>query len=114
MTDDELAQRSHYYFFSPFTMCLNEMINSSSTLLPPTDCRYRQDMRFLEKGALDAASAEKHRLEEQQRADARNRQCEYQPLWFRKNDNREYIYTGKYEQRNFDKCPNLFSQISVL
>ncbi|CAF3440016.1 unnamed protein product [Rotaria sp. Silwood2] len=112
MTDGELVSRPQYYYFTSFTMCLNEEI--FSTKLPSTDCRYRQDMRFLEKGILDTAAAEKHRLEEKQRAEARNRECEYQPLWFKKNDTKEYIYTGEYEKRNFDVCPNLFSQTSCL
>ncbi|CAF0738834.1 unnamed protein product [Rotaria sordida] len=112
MTDEELLSRHHYYYFTLFTMCLNEEI--FSTILPPTDCRYRRDIRLLEQGTLEAAAAEKHRLEEQQRAEARTRECEYQPLWFKKNDNNEYIYTGEYEKRKFDHCPNLFSQVSCL
>ncbi len=111
-TNEELVSRSQYYFFTPFTMCLNEQICSSS--LPPTDSRFREDIRSLEKGDLEAASAEKHRLEEQQRADARQRENEFQPLWFQKNNKGEYIYTGEYERRNFNHCPNLFSQSSVL
>jgi len=94
-------------------MCLNEPI-SSSLLLPSTDCRFRQDIRHLENGDLDAAAKEKHRLEEQQRAEARKREGEFQPLWFKKDDKEEYIYTGEYEQRKFDHCPNLFSQSSLL
>jgi hypothetical protein len=113
MTDEELAARSQYYYFTPFTMSLNESILPLSSL-PPTDCRYRQDVRFLEQSDLDAASSEKHRLEEQQRAEARSREGEYQPLWFKQNDNKEYIYTREYEQRNFEHCPNLFSQESSL
>ncbi|CAF3546217.1 unnamed protein product [Rotaria socialis] len=113
MTDEELAARSQYYYFTPFTMCLNESISSLSSL-PPTDCRYRQDVRFLEQSDLDAASSEKHRLEQQQRAEAKSREGDYQPLWFKQNDNKEYIYTRKYEQRNFEHCPNLFFQESPL
>ena len=112
MTDDELASRFQYYFFTPFTMCLNEQMLSSS--LPPTDCRHRQDIRYLEKGALEDAAAEKHRLEEKQRVEARYRENEYQPLWFKKDDKQEYIYTGEYEQRRFDHCPNLFHEVSYL
>ena len=109
ITDDELASRSQYYFFSPYSMCLNQPVDSP--LLPPTDVRHRQDIRHVEEGNLEAASAEKHRLEEQQRAEAKVRQGEFQPLWFRKQANGEYIYTGDYEQRNFAHCPNLFTQV---
>jgi len=111
LSDEELKLRSEYYFFTPFTMCLNEQ-GDSLLLLPPTDCRFRQDIRYLEEGNLEAASTEKHRLEEQQRAEARNREDEFQPLWFKKNEKEEYVYTGEYEQRIFDHCPNLFSQSS--
>ena len=90
-------------------MCLNQPVDSPS--LPPTDVRYRQDLRHVEEGNLEAASAEKHRLEEQQRAEAKLRLGEFQPLWFTKQANGEYIYTGAYEQRNFAHCPNLFTQV---
>ncbi len=89
-------------------MCLNEQNFSSS--LPLTDSRFRQDIRYLETGDLENASMEKHRLEEQQRADAKQREGEFQPLWFKKNDQGQYIYTGEYEQRVFNHCPNLFSR----
>jgi hypothetical protein len=111
LSDEELRLRSGYYFFTPFTMCLNEP--GDLLLLPPTDCRFRRDIRYLEEGNLEAASTEKHRLEEQQRAEARNREIEFQPLWFKKNEKEEYVYTGEYEQRIFDHCPNLFSHSSL-
>lgn len=94
-------------------MALNEKEGCLLSSLPSTDCRFRQDIRYLEEGNLESASMEKHRLEEQQRAEARLRQDEYQPLWFKKNDNNEYIYTDEYERRLFEHCPNLFSQISL-
>jgi hypothetical protein len=108
MTENEIASRIQYYFFTPFALCLNEQI--SSFVLPLTDSRYREDIRYLEKGEMDKASAEKHRLEEQQRSDAKKRENEFQPLWFKKDENNEYIYTHEYEQRIFDHCPDLFSQ----
>jgi hypothetical protein len=111
MSTDEQNMRCQYYFFTRLTMCLNERLPSDS--LPPTDCRFRQDIRFLEEGNLDAASAEKNRLEEQQRAEARARQGEFRPLWFEKANNGLYMYTSKYDRRNFDRCPNLFSQSSA-
>lgn len=112
ITAEELSLRPQYYFFTPFAMCLNEPV--SSLLLPPTDCRYRQDIRYLENGDLDAAANEKHRLEEKQRAEARQREGEHKPLWFKKDDKQEYNYTGEYEKRIFDHCPNLFTQPSNL
>ncbi|CAF3312155.1 unnamed protein product [Rotaria socialis] len=108
MTDNELVSMYQYYFFTPFATSLNEQTDSLK--LPPTDSRFRKDIYYLEKGDIDAASQEKHRLEEQQRADAKKSEREFEPLWFKKDDNDEYIYTGKYEQRKFDHCPKLFSQ----
>jgi len=109
MTDEEIELRSKYYLFTPFTMCLNEEAPSSA-VLPLTDCRYRLDIRYLEKGDVDGASAEKHRLEEQQRAEAREREGEFEPLWFKKDDNGEYVYNDQYEEKNFYRSPNLFSK----
>jgi hypothetical protein len=111
MNENEKSSRSQYYFFTPFALCLNEQLNESF-ILPLSDCRFRQDIRHLERGETDAASAEKHRLEEQQRAEAKKRDSEFQPLWFRKDHNEEFIYTHEYDQRRFDHCPNLFSQSS--
>ena len=108
MTDSELASRHQYYFFTPFALCLNDP--TSSSVVPLTDARHRQDILYLEKGEMDAASAEKHRLEEKQRAEARERLDEFRPLWFKKDEHGEYDYTDAYEQRRFDHCPNLFSQ----
>jgi len=108
MTDEEISSRAQYYFFTLFAFCLNEQISVEN--LPPTDSRYRADIKYLEQGDTQAASAEKHRLEEQQRAEAKKRERNHEPLWFRKNSDGEYIYTHEYEQRNFQICPKLFSQ----
>jgi hypothetical protein len=88
-------------------MCLNEQV--TTTLLPSTDSRYRQDMQYLEKGDMDAASDEKHRLEEKQRAEAKERVNDFLPLWFTKDQSGFFVYNAKYEQRKFDRCPKLFS-----
>lgn len=109
MSEQELTHRHQYFYFTPFTMSLNELTPTSTLTLPSTDCRYRQDVRYLEKGEIDNASAEKHRLEEKQRAEARERSEDHQPLWFDRDRHGEFVYNGKYEQRKFDRCPNLFS-----
>lgn len=106
MSENELIHRHQYFYFTHFTMSLNEL---SSSTLPLTDCRYRQDIRYLEKGDIDNASTEKHHLEEKQRAEARERSDEHRPLWFDKDRHGEFVYNGKYDQRKFDRCPNLFS-----
>lgn len=114
ISDDELSVRHQFYFFTPFAMLLNDPNVDNQLLLPSTDCRYRQDIRCLENGDLEAAATEKHRLEEQQRAEARARQTDFEPLWFKKDDQGIYQFTGEYDQRIFDRCPNLFSQSSFL
>ena len=46
-------------------------------ILPPTDSRYRQDLRSFEEGRIDESEIEKNKIEEEQRRkrrdmDARN------------------------------------------
>lgn len=50
--------------------------------LPPTDSRFRPDIRKMEEGNIDAAGQEKDRLEEKQRAARRvleKRREDWQP-----------------------------------
>lgn len=42
---------------------LNLLSSTLRAKLPPTDCRLRPDMRLYETGDVDAAQAEKDRLE---------------------------------------------------
>lgn len=52
--------------------------------LPPTDARFRPDIRKMEEGDIDTAGQEKNRLEEKQRATRRNmekRREEWQPRY---------------------------------
>ncbi|KAF7246791.1 hypothetical protein EG68_09915, partial [Paragonimus skrjabini miyazakii] len=79
---------SDQYNFTSFAIGLNELTNnlrngqfpsdrlgisehssspSFQSFLPPTDCRFRPDIRALELGDLDMAAQEKNRLEEKQR-----------------------------------------------
>lgn len=53
--------------------------------LPPTDCRFRPDLRAYEYGALDLGAKEKNRLEEKQRLKRKEREqneIEWNPQWF--------------------------------
>lgn len=53
--------------------------------LPPTDTRLRPDQRAMEDGEYDKAAAEKHKVEEKQRAAKRKRDAEhikYEPRYF--------------------------------
>ena len=52
-------------------MCLNEWTEQDRQTrppLPPTDARFRPDIRKMEEGDIDLAGQEKNRLEEKQRA----------------------------------------------
>lgn len=49
-------------------MSLNELERDMTGQLCPTDSRLRPDVRRLEAGDIDAAAAEKTRLEDKQRA----------------------------------------------
>lgn len=90
------------YNFTSFAVTLNELEPGMERLLPPTDCRLRPDIRAMENGDIgrsnlpkekrsfhspacfnscflcltDAASNEKERLEEKQRAARRERSKE--------------------------------------
>lgn len=89
------------YNFTSFAMTLNELEPGMERFLPPTDCRLRPDIKAMENGDIgrsnlpkekrfhpsacfnsrflyltDAASNEKERLEEKQRAARRERSKE--------------------------------------
>ena len=49
--------------------------------LPPTDARFRPDMRAYENGNIDIAAFEKNRLEESQR-ERRKNNISQKPVWF--------------------------------
>ena len=73
--------------------------------IAPTDCRLRPDQRALENGDFKLAAAEKHRLEEKQRAVRRyneKNKIEPKPFYFEAYENPDdtsqlyYRYNGKY------------------
>jgi len=86
------------YGFTTWGITLNEMTADLKGKLPPTDSRYRPDVRALEEGNLDFAEAEKDRLEELQR-ERRKQGKAREPQWFRREGD-EWVYAGGYwEQR---------------
>jgi hypothetical protein len=104
---------SDYYSFNYFTMSLNELKEEYKLILPPTDSRYRTDVRELELGNLDRASEEKLRLEEKQREAAKQRKDDYIPKWFDyskdlKTSEESWTFNKKYWLRNFTDCPDLY------
>ncbi|XP_040297244.1 oxysterol-binding protein-related protein 6 isoform X1 [Bufo bufo] len=76
-----------YYGFTRFAIELNALDPVMSEFLPKTDARFRPDQRLLEEGNVEAASAEKQRIEELQRTKRKyldDNHIEYKPKYFRK------------------------------
>ena len=73
------------YGFTPFAIALNELTPEGTRNLPPTDSRFRPDMRALENGDSEEASRAKARVEDRNRALALARRKKgetYAPAWF--------------------------------
>ncbi|KIJ68223.1 hypothetical protein HYDPIDRAFT_124463 [Hydnomerulius pinastri MD-312] len=87
-------QAMEYYGFTAFGMTLNEITSDLQGKLPPTDSRFRPDVRALEEGDVDEAEEQKTRLEELQR-DRRRRGVDRAPRWFRQVGE-DWEYTGGY------------------
>ncbi|XP_071803904.1 oxysterol-binding protein-related protein 1-like isoform X3 [Asterias amurensis] len=108
---------SQYYNFTSFAIRLNEMTEHMKSYLPPTDARYRPDIRCMENGDIDCASDEKHRLEEKQRMSRKHRgkskESSWNPMWFKLDVNpntgeQDWIFTSKYWDRNYSNSPDIF------
>uniref|UniRef100_A0A8C1XV40 Oxysterol-binding protein n=1 Tax=Cyprinus carpio TaxID=7962 RepID=A0A8C1XV40_CYPCA len=105
-----------YYAFTSFALQLNELNAEMERVLPQTDCRLRPDIRALENGDIDAASAEKNRLEEKQRTARKNRSKsdeEWKIRWFHQGPNPytgapDWLYTGGYWDRNYSHLPDIY------
>ncbi|CAF0936458.1 unnamed protein product [Rotaria sp. Silwood1] len=115
----KLEYASQYYNFSLFTMALNQWTEEDKKTrppLPPTDSRFRPDIRKMEEGDIDLAGQEKDRLEEKQRATRRTmekRREEWQPRWFRRikhsvTGQDVWISNEKYWHRNWANCPDIY------
>lgn len=93
-----LRNAPEYYGFTSFGITLNEVTPDLLGKLPPTDSRFRPDVRALEEGNLDLAEEEKARVEEMQR-ERRRAGTERRPRWFKQSGD-EWLYAGGYwEQR---------------
>lgn len=114
--DSRPAHSAMMYNFTNFAMCLNELEPSMEAVLPPTDCRFRPDIRAMENGNMDEASKEKERLEEKQRAARKERAKtdeEWSTRWFHMGTNpytgsQDWIYTGGYFNRNYQDLPDIY------
>jgi muconolactone delta-isomerase len=85
---------NEYYGFTSFGITLNEITEDLVGKLPPTDSRFRPDVKALEMGDVDEAEGQKARLEEMQR-ERRKQGQDKQPRWF-KLVGEEWIYKGGY------------------
>ncbi|CAF1087968.1 unnamed protein product [Rotaria sp. Silwood1] len=115
----KLEYAAQYYNFSLLTMALNEWTEEDQKQrpsLPPTDSRFRPDIRKMEEGDIDLVGQEKNRLEEKERETRRTmekRREEWQPRWFHlvKHDvtgHEVWVSNEKYWQRNWTNCPHIY------
>ncbi|XP_059502255.1 oxysterol-binding protein-related protein 1 isoform X3 [Stegostoma tigrinum] len=112
------------YNFTSFAMSLNELDKEMETVIAPTDCRFRPDIKAMENGDIDLASEEKKRLEEKQRAARKQRaktdndwknknQLAEGPRWFHQGPNpytgaSDWLYSGGYWDRNYSHCSDIY------
>ncbi|XP_069548131.1 oxysterol-binding protein-related protein 2-like isoform X1 [Brachyistius frenatus] len=111
-----------FYAFSTFAMQLNELEKSMEGVVAPTDSRLRPDIRSMENGDIDLASAEKKRLEEKQRMARKNRSKSEEwktrnaalgPRWFQQGPNphnkaQDWLYLKGYWDRNYTQLPDIY------
>ncbi|XP_041804957.1 oxysterol-binding protein-related protein 1-like isoform X2 [Chelmon rostratus] len=105
-----------FYAFSTFAMHLNELEKSMEGVIPPTDSRLRPDIRAMENGDIDQASAEKKRLEEKQRMARKNRTKsteEWKTRWFQQGPNphnkaQDWLCLKGYWDRNYTHLPDIY------
>ncbi|KAL5714584.1 Oxysterol-binding protein-related protein 2A [Ranunculus cassubicifolius] len=106
------------YNLTSFAITLNELTPGLKEKLPPTDSRLRPDQRHLENGEYEKANAEKLRLEMRQKMSRELQESGWKPRWFDKDaESGAFRYLGGYwetrEQRKWDTCPQIFSEIVV-
>ena len=97
------------YGFTPFAIALNELTPEGARNLPPTDSRFRPDMRALENGDSEEASRAKVRVEDRNRALAaarRKRGETYAPVWFAKRAMAEHSDSDAEELGNGAASPS--------
>uniref|UniRef100_A0A3Q0SBX1 Oxysterol-binding protein n=1 Tax=Amphilophus citrinellus TaxID=61819 RepID=A0A3Q0SBX1_AMPCI len=110
------ANSAKFYAFSTFAMQLNELDKIMEGVIPSTDSRFRPDIRAMENGDIDLASAEKKRLEEKQRTARKNRTKsteEWKVRWFQQGPNphnkaQDWIYLKGYWDRNYPQLPDIY------
>lgn len=115
MVESRPENSTDFYNFTRFTFCLNELTEELKKSLPPTDSRFRPDIRLLELGDLDTAADEKSRVEEKQREvrkEMKKSKKTYSPLWFNlvksAQGKDEWRFNQKYFDRKWSNCPDIF------
>ena len=108
------------FYYQPYTFDLNNLTEEMKNALPPTDSRFRPDQRLMEYQDIDKAGDEKHRLEEEQRARARQYKKDGfipKPLYFDETyddltGELIYKYKGNYwdmrYKHQFEDLPKIF------
>jgi oxysterol-binding protein-related protein 3/6/7 len=108
------------FYFTDFTINLNNLTDELKQVLPPSDSRFRPDQRALEVQDIDLATSEKHRLEEKQRTRRKENEknkIKHKPIYFDEtyddlSGELIYKYKGNYfDDRNakrFDKFIDLY------
>lgn len=108
------------YYFSDFSINLNNLEKSMVNELPPTDSRLRPDLRAYEFGDIKLAAKEKERLEIKQRSKKKynkKNKIVWKPKWFdfefKKGKILNSEFRGDYwihrNNNNWDKCENIFN-----
>ena len=108
------------FYYQPYTFDLNNLTEEMKKVLPPTDSRFRPDQRLMEYQDFDKAGDEKHRLEEEQRARAKQYKKDGfipRPIYFDETyddltGELIYKYKGNYWDKRykhqFDDLPKIF------
>lgn len=68
--------------FSQWALSLNDMPEGLERLLPPSDMRWRRDLRLLEQGEYDAAEGERKRLLKRVASARAAATQPHEPRWF--------------------------------
>lgn len=110
--------RDVYFNFTYFAMTLNEMepYMQIPGVLCPTDSRFRPDVRLYENGNVDGADTLKTKLENSQRARAKEQTAPWTPRWFYSaispyTGEESWIFRSEYWNRVYPYDPvlnNLF------
>lgn len=108
------------FFFTDFSINLNNLTEEMKSALPPSDSRFRPDQRYLEYQDYEKAAAEKNRLEEKQRQTRKEREktkFKYKPIYFEEtyddlSGELIYLYKGGYwedrKNKRFEKFYKIY------